>query len=90
MTTMRTSSPPFDVGDLVYCRDSTGDESHGLVVEIRATPGAFRDSSCSVPAYEVDVIFGHFNSFLRIVGRAQSGSVSGLLTVSDTIIARPL
>ena len=87
MITTRMSSPPFDNGDLVSCLDLTGEESYGLVVDVRVTPGAFRDSSCTVPAYEVDVLFGRLNAFLRVVSRSQDAS-SGILTVSDTTVER--
>ena len=87
MTTTRMSSPPFDDGDLVTCLDSTGVLAHGIVIDVRVTPGAFRNSSCTIPAYEVDVLFGQLNTFLRVISRTQPGPM-GILTVSDTAIER--
>lgn len=85
MTTSRMSSHPFEIGDLVVCHDSKGPPAPGLVIDCRTTPHAYRDSECTVPAYEVDVLFSTLNPFLRAIQQVTK-SETNLLTVSDAVI----
>ena len=85
MTISRMNSRPFEPGDLVVCLDGEGIRAPGLVLDCRVSPHAYRDSACTVPAYEVDVLFGLLNPFLQTV-RSVVGAETNVITVSDTVI----